>query len=180
MTKLFIFVNILNMKNFYIFLDFDGTMNDIEHLIKLSKLGVARITKVFKPESISALNFLIENLSKNYDVNIVITSSWRVNMPEAISRMKDNSIKLDLVKNIDKTDFVCDQYDRSLRDKEIKKFLREHYESENYVVIDDEAGRFNLPVTNIIETNLNNAALNMTMVKHWLENFKKLTEELER
>ena len=52
------------MKNFYIFLDIDGVMYDWDWIIAETNAGRMKkgeFNKKFKPESINALNFLIQN-----------------------------------------------------------------------------------------------------------------------
>ena len=166
------------MKNFYIFLDFDGTMSDIEFIKKLYYSGIKKNnTKIFKPESIEALNYLIDYLSQKYSVNLVISSVWRRDMNETIYYLNKNNIKLDKIKKIDKTGHYYDENNVNHRDQEIKQYLKEHNETKNYVAIDDEAGMFDLPIENKIETNIKNGALNMHMIKKWINNFKNLDDE---
>lgn len=167
------------MKNFYIFLDFDGTMTDTEHIKRLYYQGVRGedVTKIFKPESIEALNYLIDYLNEEFDVHLVISSIWRKNMEETLFYLKKNNIKLDKIKTIDKTEFYYDQDGRNRRDKEIKQYLKEHNETENFVAIDDEATMFNIPSKNKIKTFINDGALNKAMVIEWIEKFKKIDED---
>ena len=161
------------MKNFYVFLDFDGKMNDIEFFKKLHDKGIKEgITKIFKPESIVALNYLLETLSKKYDVNLVISSSWRRDMDETIYYLNKNKINLSVVKNIDKTGYVYDENNKNHRDEEIKQYLYEKNEYKNYVAIDDEAKFFKIPSQNKIVTNIYNHSLDMQMVKNWFLEFE--------
>ena len=81
------------MKNFYIFLDIDGVLNDIEHIKKVHMSGIKEnATKIFNPESVLALNNLINYLSQNFNVNLVISSTWRKNMESTLHYLNKNNI----------------------------------------------------------------------------------------
>ena len=167
------------MKNFYIFLDFDGTMTDKEHIKRLYYQGVRGedTTKTFKPESVEALNYLIDYLNEKFDVNLVISSVWRRDMEETLFYLKKNNIKLDKIKKLDKTGSYYDQNGINRRDIEIKLYLKGHNETKNFVAIDDEADMFNIPPENKIKTHINDGALNKEMIMEWIEKFKKIEEE---
>ena len=169
------------MKNFYIFLDFDGTMQDIEFIKQLHNFGVRKnITKIFKPESINALNFLIDNLCKDFNVVLVISSTWRRNMKETVYYLNKNNVHLNKINKIDKTGYFYDENNINHRDEEIKQYLKEKKENKNYVAIDDEAMMFDLPNLNKIITNIKDGALTLDQAKKWYQNFIKFNEEMQK
>ena len=92
-------------------------------------------------------------------------------MSETMFYLKQNKIEIDKLKYIDKTDFIYDKNNKNLRDAEIIKYLIQHNESKNYLVIDDEAASFKIPAKNKIVTNIYNDALDTKKAKHWLNAF---------
>ena len=160
------------MKNFYIFLDIDGVLTDNEFVKQNFLKGIKPTTKHFKPESVSALNYLFEYLSKDYNVNLVISSVWRSYMDETLYYFKKNKIDLSKVKSIDKTDYFYDEGRKNDRCQEIKNYLKKHKEKQNYLVIDDEANYFDFPKDKKIVTNIYNNALNFDMVAKWKKSFE--------
>ena len=83
------------MKSFYIFLDIDGVLYDWDFIINEVESGRMQrgcFIKTFKPESMYALNYLIQELSKNFDVKLVISSTWRSNLPFTIDTLKNNGL----------------------------------------------------------------------------------------
>ena len=81
------------MENFYIFLDIDGVLYDwvfVKQQIAMKKQKKGGIIKTFNPESISALNMLIFELEKKYNVNLVISSTWRHDLGYAINVLYAN------------------------------------------------------------------------------------------
>lgn len=160
------------MKDFYIFLDIDGTLNDREFIDTFKKSEDSKkVFSNFKPESVEALNYLIEQLSLNYDVNLVISSCWRHFMNRTMLCLNKNKVNLEKVKRINKTCYLTS------RDEEIKQFLKERNETKNFVAIDDEADDFKIPKRNKIKTNFETGALSLNHVKTFL---CLLTQEFEK
>ena len=60
---------------FYIFLDFDGVLNDFEGADNIFKFGGLFVSendkRTFNPYSIEALNYLIETLKQEYEVKLL-------------------------------------------------------------------------------------------------------------
>ena len=166
------------MENFYVFLDIDGVLIDLETIKKNFYNGIKPTTHTFNTESVNALNNLFNYLSKNYDVTLVITSVWRRDMKETLMYFEKNNIDLSMLKKIDRTGYFYDALGRNHRDKEIKNYLKEHNEKHNFVAVDDEAGSFRFPDKNKIKTSMfNGQSLNNKMVSEWIEKFEKNAEK---
>ena len=108
-------------QNFYVFLDIDGVLNDWKYLQyyfdKNPDEKGGTITR-FNPTSIFALNYLIEKLEQDYNVTLVISSTWRSNMVETVKILKEQNLKYD--KQIENIGF---NYKQNYRGKEILKYL---------------------------------------------------------
>lgn len=167
------------MENFYIFLDIDGVLNDLDTIKRNYFNGIKDTTHTFNPESVSALNNLFDYLSKKYDVTLVISSVWRINMKETLMHFENNKIDLSNVKKIDKTGYYYDALGKNRRDREIKNYLKEHNEKVNYVAIDDEAKWFRIPEKNKIVTSMfDGNSLNNKKVKEWICKFENREENI--
>lgn len=154
------------MKNFYIFLDIDGVMYDWDWVI--SEINAGRMKRgefnyKFKPESINALNYLIKQLEKTYNVKLVISSTWRGNMPQTIKILKDNGLIYN--DKIERTPI----YDPALRGNQIMDFLSDK-QNYNFVIIDDEMFNFKkfFKKENIIKCDMFHSALSLKMVNNFL------------
>lgn len=161
------------MKNFYIFLDIDGVVYDYNWL-KHSNNKASSLQR-FKPESINALNYLILTLEKHYNVDLIITSTWRLfKFDELIAIFNNSGLIYD--KTIHKTK---DNNNPITRSKEILEYLNDKKDRDNFVIIDDESFDFDLHFNkkNIIKTNIKDNALNKEMVDNFLKTFSK-NEEL--
>ena len=55
---------------YYVFLDIDGTLWDYDFRIRNKELTL-------NPQSLMALNYLLDNISQKYEVRIVMTSKRR-------------------------------------------------------------------------------------------------------
>lgn len=175
-------------KNFYVFLDIDGVLWDwpfIKEEVAKGNLEKGCLEKqdgifAFKPESVSALKTLLEILMETYDVNLVISSSWRSDMAQTINTL----IKYDLfnVKKIEATRLTTHR----IRGLEIKEYLKDKPDNDNYCIIDDEISDIISFVKkdSVIKTSLFDGALNIDQVKVHLEklglskNENKMQEDL--
>ena len=159
------------MKEFYIFLDIDGVLYDWDYIISEVNSGNMKkgglITK-FKKESIDALNYLIESLSKRYNVNVVITSSFRHNMNFIALKLRESNFNYEGILHK-----IGDTFPSSNRGKEIKKYLdgKKDYE---FLIIDDEMFDYKeeFEKFDMIKTEIYHNALNLDMVKRFLSNKK--------
>jgi len=118
-------------ENFYVFLNIDSALlsesYDIEKTSKDEKQKAN-----FNPEGINALQFLFEKLGEVYDVNLVISSNWRLDMAKTINELyKSNLLN---VKKVEAT--KVSTYD--IRGLEIKEYLKDKANKNNYLVIDSE------------------------------------------
>ena len=165
--------------NFYVFLDIDGVLWDWKFLLSRKEKCKGVITK-FNPESIEALNFLTEILSKEYNIKIVLSSSWRANFEKIKNILIENNLHYASV--MDKTPSTSP---RKLRGREIWAYLKSaNYDDEkdDFVIIDDET--FDLkslfPENKIIKTSMLNNCLSINMVKQYLKekNTNKIFEEI--
>lgn len=154
------------MKNFYIFLDIDGVMYDWDFVIgeiNAGRMERGGIIQKFKPESIEALNMLIKELEKCYNVGLVISSTWRSNMPFTIKTLKDNGLIYN--KKIERTPI----YNSGKRGEQILDYLGNKSDF-GFVIIDDEMFDYEKFFTkeSIIKCEMFHSALSMNMVKEFL------------
>ena len=108
-----------------IFLDIDGVLNSDEYFDKIKNLKINTIEKQVDVEKIKLLKQAVDATG----AKIVLSSSWRY------TRNANNLRALLLNYGIfaDTTPFLNNE-----RGKEIKKFLTEHKDVEDYVILDDE------------------------------------------
>ena len=156
---------------FYVFLDIDGVLNSQPFLreeLKKRKLG-KEITKL-NPKNIDALNYLFKELSKQNNIELVISSSWRCNMPRTLQLLKEQGVNLPTLPT---KSTMRDTYENS-RGYEIYTYLTQVNEKNNFVIIDDEWFDFTnyFNKDNIIKTDFNGKGLTKTLVNTFLENLK--------
>lgn len=108
-----------------IFLDVDGVLNSDEYFDKIKNLNIDGIQSEIDVEKIKLLNIAINETK----VKIVLTSSWRYtrNAQELRKLLSEYGI------STDSTPFI--QNERGL---EIKQYLSEHPDVEDFVIVDDE------------------------------------------
>ena len=156
------------MKNFYLFLDIDGVLYDWDYIINETEKGRLKrgaFIKKFKPESMYALNYLIKELSKRYNFQLVISSTWRSNLPFTHETLLANGLKYD--KTIEATPIS----DPSERGKQILEYLS-NKSNYDFLIIDDEYFDFKkyFSKENIIKTEMFHSALSLNDIKLYLEN----------
>ena len=154
------------MKNFYVFLDIDGVMFDWDYITEEINAGRVKrggIVKKFKPESVKALNYLLGELEKNYNVELVISSTWRSNLPLTEEILKANGLIFS--KELDRTPIAYPNQ----RGKQISKYL-EDKQNYDYVIIDDEMFDFEeyFSPNKIIKCEIYHSALSLGKVKNYL------------
>ena len=81
-------------EKFLVFLDIDGVLYDME-FCKHGRNKKGGIIKEFKPESMEALNLLLDRLEIDHDVKLVISSTWRLNLERTEKVLKANGLKYD-------------------------------------------------------------------------------------
>ena len=153
---------------FYIFLDFDGVLNDLKTIPAIFKLGGFFVnkkdTKVFNSESIYTLNSLISTLEHKYDVQLVLTTFWRKNPEKAREILYTNG--LEYLGKIDSIPFISYQS----RLSKIMDYIRKDELGENYLIIDDKPKITKYIIEkNLIKTNLINGALNISQALNYID-----------
>ena len=143
-------------ENFYVFLDFDGVLYDIEYLI-MNKIKNNEKLFRYAPDSIEALNKLFSNLSTKFNPHLVISSFWRMKFPMTVRLLKDHGFNIVGVPLM-KTKISNKPMKRGL---EIKDFLEEHDNSDNYIIIDDTSFDYakHFPKEKIVKTHILNDRL---------------------
>ena len=159
-------------KNFYIFLDIDGVLYDWEYiktLIRDGKIKKGGKITAFKPESIEALNYLIEKKSKDFNVNLVISSTWRHYMDSIIEKL--NLAGLRYNGEFTRTPISGNPKQRGF---EIKRYLSDKMNFD-YVIIDDEICDYYkyFEPHKIIKTELYEHALDKEMIDTYLSKVNK-------
>lgn len=116
-----------------IFLDIDGVLNNQSQIVKLVELlGQEQYLEIL--HEIQEIPFdyrsckLLQELVKETDAEIILSSTWRLN-PKGIESIE----KYARIKIKDKTPRLND-----IRGKEIKQYLEEHKEITRYVILDDD------------------------------------------
>ena len=158
----------LSMKKFYIFLDIDGVLYDWDWIIEEVNSGRQKrggLFEKFKPDSMLALNMLIEKLNKIYDVRLVISSTWRSDLTNCIKVLKNNGLCYN--KKVEATPFS----DPSKRGEQILEFLKDKH-NYDFVIIDDEMFDFLkfFHRSKIIKTEMYHSALSVKQIKNYLDN----------
>jgi len=149
-------------ENYYVFLDIDGTMWDIKYVLYSLYFGSYSYLRQPNIQSVDALNLLIKELSKSYNVQIVISSVLRKFCKRDIKLMKEFGLKYN--GNIQITPLFC-----SSRNIAIKKYLLTKENNNNYLIIDDNPFvTLSKKHTNVIKTNFLNGSLSVQNVQDFL------------
>ena len=108
-----------------IFLDVDGVLNSDEYFNKIKNLNIDGIQSEIDVEKIKMLNMAINETG----AKIVLTSSWRYtrNAQELKKLLSEYGIPTD------STPFI-----QNKRGLEIKQYLLENPDVENFIIVDDE------------------------------------------
>ena len=161
------------MKNFYVFLDIDGVMYDWDYITEEINAGRVKrggIVKKLKPESVNALNYLVSNLEKRYNTQIVISSTWRNNLERAAEILKANGFEC-------KNEITGTPISLSpeKRGEEILEFLKEK-QNYDFVIIDDEMFDFkkHFSEDKIIKCEIYHSALSLGKVKNYLNKMHQI------
>lgn len=165
------------MKKFFIFLDIDGVMYDWDYIKSEVDGGnsEARSLKKFKPESIDALNLLMDTLRQTHKVQLVISSTWRDN---AIIPLYRNGAHLKgAIHSTPRS------YNPEFRALEIISYLEKWHLNEgdyDFVVIDDEYFDFKKYFIDdqIIKTEMFHNALSIKQVQEFLAKKNLLSPEV--
>lgn len=171
------------MGKFYIFLDIDGVFNDWDWLIAQIESGkISRINSTynFKPESVCALNYLITNLSKKYEIDLVISSTWRYDMEKTKKILLKHNILL-----ADKIHKTPRHFNPRYRGEEILEYLKDNNynkDKDEFVIIDDEMFDFekHFDKDKIIKTDIYHNSLSIKMVNNFLTKLQNKENEEEK
>lgn len=162
------------MNDFYLFLDIDGVLNNRQWLIKCKNCNLEKdgYSRYIDPKCMNALNYLIKNLQKKYNLHIVISSILKIqglNEVEIFLKSQNLNITNPLMQTPNK-------YDKN-RTSEIMSFMAQNNIGSHFLVIDDEDLSENLPLTKfILTTGFDNLGLTMEQVQNWISlNLKEIT-----
>lgn len=120
-----------------IFLDVDGVLNSVEDRFSWT---------IETDKHLKLLKYIIDNTN----AKIVISSSWRIlsgTKNTLIKRLKDFNIEV-----YSETPHLCS--DGIRRGDEIRQWLKENKEIENFVILDDESDMREFTKTNLFQTNM--------------------------
>ena len=165
--------------NFYVFLDIDGVLNNQDFLLSYrSNNRKGSYILDFAKHSVDALNHLIKELQINYSVNLVISSSWRINMPETIQTLQNNGVYFPPTPV---TSTIKETFENS-RGNEIATYLKQVNETSNFVIIDDEWFDFKDKFyrKNIIKTDFYKDGLTKKQVQEFLQYIENKLEQEQK
>ena len=159
------------MENFYIFLDIDGVLWD-KAFAEENQISILDAENFyFKPESMQALNYIISNVSNDYNPVLVLSSDWRLRREHFnyIAHLLNKS-GLEYCGIMEKTPR------RFSRGQEIYAYLKKHKEFKNYLVIDDNVTTIKGYVDHdkIIQTDGVTGALSLKQAEQFVKDFNKV------
>lgn len=108
-----------------IFLDVDGVLNSDEYFDKIKNLDIDGIQSEVDVEKIKLLKRTIDETGSK----VVLTSSWRYTR----NAQELKKLLLEFGISTDSTPFI-----QNKRGLEIKQYLSEHLDVEDFVIVDDE------------------------------------------
>lgn len=173
-------------ERYFIFLDIDGTLIDLKYgqHVRGPFFNFGENT-ILNPESIEALNILIDSLEQKYDTTLVITSGRRKNLHQCVKNLYDNGLKYDkpitctTLEDGRRGQKIIDHMMTSSSPKlpNIKKFvdfiLRRYADQgyKNYVVLENDVSkiRYEIPPERRIITNEKKQALQPYQVEKYLK-----------
>lgn len=166
----------LDKAKFSLFLDFDGVLNDTSNISNILKFGGLLASKhnkkIFNEESIEALNFLISSLSSNYEIKLVLTTFWRMNLDKCIDMLRANGLQFD--GEYDAIPFIV----HKTRIKKIEEYIDSH-DIKKFCVIDDlPYFKKHFDPNNLIHTSILSGALNKSKIESYLEKFHPDTSQI--
>lgn len=108
-----------------IFLDLDGVLNSYEYCYKIKDLNIEGIESEIDVEKVK----LLKRAKEAVNATVVLISSWRYT--KKAQELKELLAKYEII--TDSTPFMNNE-----RGKEIKQWLAEHKNVEDFVILDDE------------------------------------------
>lgn len=171
---------------YFVFLDIDGTLVDFNYDQRMRgpffEFGE---NTVLNPESIEALNLLLESLEQKFDTSLVITSGRRKNFVPCVKNLYDNGLKYDRAitctpltqkrrgqKIVDY--MITSSLPRYPKIQKMVDFIMRRYADhgyKNYVVLENDASkiRYEIPPERRIMTNAKKRALQPEQVVKYLK-----------
>ncbi len=184
--------------NYYVFVDISGSLTDFDYINHVHGPYAKNITlHALKPQSVNALDFLLEKLEEQYDTKLIITSNCRNNFVSCLMHLSENGLVYD--KPIFATDFVPGK-----RGKKIVNFMEQKGEKDfkypkiptillkklfdknnsdfsKYVVIDDTKSAISkhIPKSRFIHTNQSHQSLTQEQVENYLQSIGLLKQQIQ-
>lgn len=171
---------------YFVFLDIDGTLVDFNYGQRMRgpffEFGE---NTVLNPESIEALNLLLESLEQKFDTRLVITSGRRKNFVPCVKNLYDNGLKYNRAitctpltqerrgqKIVDY--MMTSSFPRYPKLQKMVDFIMRRYADhgyKNYVVLENDASkiRYEIPPERRIMTNAKKRALQPEQVVKYLK-----------
>ena len=156
-------------KTFYVFLDIDGVLWDwqfIRQQVEQGKMKRGGLIDTFNPQSIKAADNLLYGLEKQYNVKLVLSSTWRYEMDTAVRTLKRNGFEH--YARMDTTPITRTPENRG---REILAYLENKPQPYDFVVIDDEMYDFAecFDLSHLIKTHIYNGSLSQSQVDEFLQ-----------
>lgn len=118
----------MNKQDLYIFVDIDGVLNN-NSAFKLNKKTIY----VFSHENLIIYQYLIDKLKEQYNVTLILSSTWRMSKT-GLNKIEKYSKKYSALK-FDR--YIPDSHDR--RQDEILRYCKNfNINTNNILIIDDE------------------------------------------
>lgn len=138
-----------------VFLDFDGVINTIQIYKEQSERNDRISAKGYffdmcnsSKKRVSNMQAVIwlDKICHDYDLKIVISSTWRINYKDSVEALYNSGLS----KDIDVVGYT--PWDNDSRGSQIKKYLSEHKEIKDFIILDDDSDMDDL-INHLIQTN---------------------------
>lgn len=175
-------------ERFYVFLDIDGTLWDYKSMVTKRRSMVS-----LNPESVSALEVLLESIKNQYNLEFVITSRRRLDWWDCMDFLEFNGFdvykyfpnrtqveRVETPRGVKIAEYMfnCEKGLHDIKPKYFSKFFQKkrarkvtEQMTDNFVVIDDDMKPLvdYIPRRNIIRTDIRSRALDIEMVETFLK-----------
>lgn len=162
-------------ENFYVFIDIDGTLWDLDYLLNSIAFQSYKYFRQPNINSLKALDYLIDQLKKDYNVHFVISSFWRKNSERDFKIMKEFGLKYDGL--VETTPLNIKK-----KGKAILEYLKDKPDNKNVVILEDSLRLVKDEFDNscIIKTNRYKESLSNRLVDNFLAKLKMQNEVAEK